>query len=255
MRFGLQSTFSVLVWCLCVGSVAMAQPGGGRGPGGFGFGGPGGFGPGGPGGGMGGNFLQLANNEVIRNELDITDEQFERIRELADKTQQGMREMFSGMRDIAPEEREQRMTEMREKMQERTEAAQKELDSILLPLQKKRLKQLTVQMRLMGGRATDALLSEEVTQSLGISDSQKQALTDLQKTVDEEMQKKMEEVRNQAVQKIIASLTPEQRAKWESLVGEKFDVGNAMRQGFRFGGGGGPGGGGGGQRRRPAQQQ
>ncbi len=127
----------LVVSVLAVGVLAdsaFAQPGGrGRG----GRGGGGGF------GGQGGA-TNLLQDENVRKELDLVDEQIGKLREIADKMQEDMRAQFQGfdfgsLRDLSEEERNARFAEMRKKGEEVAASAQKEIDGVLLPHQRERL--------------------------------------------------------------------------------------------------------------------
>src|SRR5690606_15338349 len=100
-------------------------------PGGGGFGGgPGGFGGGGFGGPLG-----VLNNERVRDELGVTDDQMDKIRDIQRRQGEQMRERFAGFRDLSDDERRERLETMREEMAKQQENLQKEVDQVLLPQQ------------------------------------------------------------------------------------------------------------------------
>lgn len=105
-----------LALALVVGSslpaAAFAQGFGGGGPGGRG-----GFGM--FGGGGGGGDLMLLQNDDVRTELGLVDDQVEKLRGIGDKMREEMRSMFSGFRDLNEEERRAKFEEMRTKMEDR----------------------------------------------------------------------------------------------------------------------------------------
>jgi hypothetical protein len=247
------------------------------GPGGFGggFGGPGGFG-GGPGGGGNRNSkLMLVGLEPVQKELEISDEQLASLKTIRDEAtaeQRSQFEGFRGLRDLPEEERRTKLEELRKsaeenakKMQEKLSVIEKKALDVLLPPQRDRLEQISIQVR---GLA--ALQDEEVAKKLGISEEQKSKMTTIrdesrkkmeelfgrregaERPSREEFQKRMEEA--QAARKTVESdtlnvLTDDQKAQFEKMKGEKFE----MPQGR--GGFGGPGGQGqrgqGGERGRP----
>lgn len=216
---------------------AMAQPGrGGGGQGGFGFQG-GGF-------GGGGGFTALLGNEDVQKELQLLDDQRSKIEQIQMAMGAEMRDLFQpgGDRDA-----------MREKMVELGKKTEEEISKVLDADQLKRVKEIEFQQQInrgMGGLAS-GLLSEQVVGELGLSKEQVDQLTEAQKAADEEFRKKQAELRAAALDKLIATLSPEQQTKFKEKYGKPFE----MR--MRFGGGaGGPGGGrgaggGGGGRQRP----
>lgn len=163
--------------------------------------------------------------------------------------------------------------------QQRLERARQEkakLAEILLPHQMQRLTEIYIQVA-----GVAALQDEDIAKELGITDAQKGAITSIREANREAMrgqfgppggggqpgegdreafaarmreaQAKMDEVRKAGDAKILAILTPEQKAKLEAMKGAKFDLPEeALRAGFGGGQGGfggrGPGGFGDGKR-------
>ncbi len=205
-------------------SPALAQRGGGRGPG---FGG---------GRGPGGNSLGLLMQKSVQDELKMSDEQVKKATEEVEK----QRESFAGLRDLSREERQA-------KMQESAKANQAVLADILKDDQLKRFKQISLQQR--GGQA---LADPEVAQALGLSTEQKDRIHAIQEASQndmrelfqaggggdrEEMRKKAEALRTSVNEKSTAVLSAEQQTKWKEMNGEPFK-GEIRRQGR---GGGRPG--------------
>jgi hypothetical protein len=206
-------------------SPALAQRGGGRGPG---FGG---------GRGPGGNSLGLLTQKSVQDELKMSDEQIKKATEQVEK----QRESFAGLRDLSREERQA-------KMQENAKANAAVLADILKEDQLKRFKQISLQQR--GGQA---LADPEIAQALGLSTEQKDRIQAIQEASQnemrelfqagaadgdrQEMQKKTETLRAAVNDKSTAVLSAEQQTKWKELNGEPFK-GEIRRPGR---GGGRPG--------------
>jgi Spy/CpxP family protein refolding chaperone len=232
----------VVAFALCVGIAAdsaFGQPGG-RG----GRGGRGGFGGGFGGGPGGGGATQLLQDENVRRELDLVDEQVSKLRDIATKLQEDMQAQFQGfdfgsLRDLSEEERNARFAEMRKKGEEVAASAQKEIDGVLLPHQRERLKQLMVQSQMRFG-ADRALTSGTLAEELGITEEQKETLAKKQEEVQQSLQEKMAKLRQEAQDELLSVLTPTQQAKLKSMVGEPFTFAQPQ-----FGGAGGGGFGGG----------
>jgi len=180
-------------------SLASAQPGGG---------GRGGFGGG----------LMLLGDKNIQDDLEMADSQKAKVKELQDEIQS----MFAPGGD-----RPDRDT-IRTKFQD----IQKKADEILLPHQKDRLKQIEVQSRLRFGNSSDA-----VADALKLTDDQKEALKKKEQEISGDMQKELTKVREKYRDKLLETLTPEQRAEWKKLVGNPVEFSAPQ-----FGGGGRPGG-------------
>ena len=218
-----------VVICAVSGAQAQGRPGGG----------------GGWRGGSGGvSDLMLLQNEQLRTELGIVDEQVEKLDALQKKQREQIQEFFSGFRDLSQEAREAKMAEGQKQLAARGEEMKKEMESILLPNQVKRLAQITRQTQMqMSGRGSTS--SDFIAKELKLDDAQKEKLLEKAKEVDKKLTEKMTKVRKEAEDELLSILTPEQRAQWKEMIGEQFQM--------QWGGRGGAGGAGGAQgTRRPA---
>jgi len=183
----------------------------------------------------GGGSLWLLRDEQIRKELDIVPEQEEKLKALGEKIREQMRQNWSGMRDLEPEERRERMEKMREQWRQQQAELSKEVEGVLLRHQLERLKQIQLQMQVQRGGTAGALSSDQVAELLGITEQQKEKLREVRAEVEKEMREKIEEIREEARQKLLQVLTPEQRAKLEKALGEKFEYQRPERSRFRRG--------------------
>jgi Spy/CpxP family protein refolding chaperone len=239
LRVTMLAMVAVAVIAICA-DPALAQRGGRGGQGGrggFGFGG--GFG-----GGGGGGATQLLQDENVRKELDLVDEQISKLEEIGRKLRDDTQAQFQGvdfgsLRDLSQEQRDARFAEIRKKGEELAAAAQKEIDAVLLPHQRERLKQLVVQSSMRFG-ADRALTSGSLAEELGITDAQKEQLAKKQEEVQAALQEKVAKLRQEAQDELFSVLDPAQRDKLKAMIGKPFT--------FTGGGpgGGGPGGPGGG---------
>jgi Spy/CpxP family protein refolding chaperone len=222
----------VVVVCFGVLSAVsvFAQPPGGGG-GGF-RGGPGGF-------FGGGGVLGLVTREEVQQELQLVDEQREKVETLVEDSQdqirEEMREMFSQMRDLSDDERRERFGEIRERMESMNEELEGKLKEVLLPHQYERLKQIDFQQRVQRGGAA-SLSSGELGEALNLTDEQREKLEQRAEEVREEMQEKIRQLQTEAREKMLDVLTTEQRAKLNELMGDAFEM---QDDGGRFGGRGG----------------
>lgn len=212
---------------LVAASTTLAQPPGPPPGGGGGFRGPGGFGgPGGP-GGPGGGLFGLAFRDDIQQELQVVDEQREKLRVLADeargRVEQEMRGMFEEMRDLGEEDRRARFDQIREKMDAMNAEFEKQLGEVLLPHQLDRLRQIDLQGRIRRGGA-QAITGGEIAKALNLTDEQREKLEKRAIEVQEELQAKIRELQADARKKMLDVLTPEQQAKLEKMMGEQFEM-------------------------------
>jgi hypothetical protein len=216
------------VTCLVLGvfvtigsDLAMAQPGrGGQG----GPGGRGGFG--GMMGGAGGSAMLLMNPQV-REQLELSEDQIQRLEDLQADMRDEMQEMFRGGGGGE---------DAREKMQEVMGRVQKEIDGVLLKHQREQLAGMTASMTMRRGGASGVLNNPDLVKQLGLSESEaekfREQAEELQAKQDEEIAK----LRERYNERVIALLPKEAQEKMKEWL--KTEVPE-----FNFGGRGGEGGG------------
>jgi Spy/CpxP family protein refolding chaperone len=200
---------AVTVLTMAVLIPAMAQPPAGR--------------PGGPfGGRLGGPMLMvgLLRSPQVQQELKLTDQQKQQLEQLGEQWREKMR----GLRDLPPEERRQKGEGMRAEVE-------KQLATILNEQQMKRLKQIALQVE---GYA--ALERPEIADQVGLTKEQRQKIRDILRQAGEKRREafqqgqgdrqaafqRMREIRQWVDGEIEKLLTPEQKKKWQELIGEPF---------------------------------
>ena len=203
-----------------ISASSMAQPPGpppGRGGPPGEFGGRGFPGRGGPGGGMGG----LLRMQEVRDELGLVEDQMTDLQALGEEMRDRFRSEMGNMRERMrdPEFRD----EMRARMEEIRGEAEERLAETLTTEQLARLRQINLQQQMQRG-GPGALMNPEVSEALGITDTQREQLRERGQKIRSEMEAKMRELRNSAHEQMLEVLTTEQRTKLQEMMGEKFDL-------------------------------
>lgn len=204
--YGLFSLTLALLLVIGSGSDALAQrPGGGQGRGfGGGFGGP----------------VFLVGNESVQEELKLTDEQKKETEAIAESDREALR----GMRDLPRDQ-------IRAKIADRIKNTNEKLAKVLDAAQLRRLKQISWQQR--GARAFS---DPEVVEELKITPAQTEEIDTIQedagtemRAISEESEGDREATRRKFVElaaatkaKIVDLLTPDQRTKYNEMLGEPF---------------------------------
>jgi hypothetical protein len=229
-------------------AVAGEQEKGARGArGGFGQGFGGGFGA----MMVGGNKLNLLANESVQKELNLTDEQKEKIVKLRAEMRDASRPAGGrNYKDMSADEKKTAATEGRKKADETRKAAEGKLGDILNKDQAKRLDEISVQQS-----GTRALLDEKVQKELKLEPAQvekiKAAYDDEQKEqvkLTEEMRgkgrdkdartgmmEKREKLQKDTEAKVLGVLNKDQAEAFTKMKGKEFKIERPQ---------GGPGGGG-----------
>jgi Spy/CpxP family protein refolding chaperone len=210
----------------------LAQRGGDGGNRGGRFGGQGGFG--GPFGG--GGLVGLVIRDDVQQELQLVDEQSDNVAGVVEEARNRMRDefrdLFRQMGNLSDEERQERFDEIRSRVESINADMEKRLKKALLPHQFERLKQIDLQARIQQ-RGAEALTSGELADVLNLTDAQRKKLEQRSEEVQQELQEKIQQLRIEARNKILAVLSPDQRAKLEAMMGDQFD---SLDQGPGFGG-------------------
>jgi hypothetical protein len=179
--------------------------------------------------------------DEVQQELQLVDEQQEKVQAAADdmrnRMQEELRDLFSQMRDLSDEERQERFDEIRKRVESLNADLEKRLKKVLLPHQFDRLKQIDLQVRLQQ-RGAAALTTGELAETLNLTESQREKLEQRAEEIQQELREQIRQLQVEARNKILDVLTAEQRAKIESLMGEQFQLADPG-PGF---GRGGPGG-------------
>ena len=188
-------------------------------------------------------------DEAVRTELDLVDEQVTKLQEIGTKIREDVQASFQGIdfgsfRDLSEDERNARMAEIREKADKITAEGQKEIDAVLLPHQRERLKQLQVQSQMRFG-ADRALSSDPLAKDLGITDAQKEQLRTKQEEIEASLNEKIAKLRTEAREELFSVLTTAQQDKLKGMIGKPFTFTGGPGGPPGFGGGGGFGGRGG----------
>lgn len=223
--------------------------------------------PGGGQGGFGGGFggamnspYRLVTIAEVQTELNLTDEQVGDLKTLGEKVAEEMRsaggggrEAFQALQDLPREERNKKMAELFAKGEETrkkvTEKFQPELDKILEPAQRDRLKQIRLQ-----NSGSEAYQDAEVVAALKISKEQQDKIAaintefgDKRRALfagggaggfSEENRKKGQELSDARDKQLAEVLTADQKSAFEKLKGKPFADLDKLRPSFGGGRGG-----------------
>ena len=162
----------------------------------------------------------------IQKELELAEDQIRQIQKAREASAKAMNEYFKEHqkpgKNFDPKKMQEFMTENQRKSQEAVKEA-------LLPHQQRRLKQVGLQMRMQHQGVSGALMSKEVAEELGISETQQKQLQKTARDSRVAIQKEMERLQAEAKEKLLSSLTETQRKKLKELTGEKM-----KHQGFGY---------------------
>jgi hypothetical protein len=177
-------------------------------------------------------YMYVPGTPTVQKELNLTEDQQAKIKEVTDKAQTTMRDLFASFLYLSEEGRQARMEEAHKKMEAQAEETKKAIEGILLPKQLERLKGIVLQVA-----GVSALREKEVQQDINLSDDQvtkmKAVSDDSIKKVDElfsepadpqTIRLKMLELRKDYEKQVMSVLTADQKALLEKLKGTKLEI-------------------------------
>jgi len=181
----------------------------------------------------------LLDSEAVQKELALTAEQKAALQNVRDEQSAADQAFFAGFMGISPDE-------MQRRLEQRASNLRSKIQKVLTPQQTARLSEINLQV--VGFRA---LSYDDVAKALGLTADQKQQLKNLSdeshRKIDEltatiridqlskqqraDLRKKQDDIVAQRKEKSLSLLTDEQKARFEKLQGEKFDISSVKSSG------------------------
>jgi len=174
----------------------------------------------------------LVENESVQKELKLSAEQIKKCKDINLKVRDKYKDEFGKIPMLKPEARGEFLRELMKTMGDDTA---KELTTVLNPAQSKRLNQIDLQQR-----GAQAFLDAQVEKALLLTDDQKEqvktinadALKEIQRQLSqgtagakiEDFGKKMLALRKETMDRLMATLTDQQKKAWEDLIGTPFEL-------------------------------
>lgn len=167
--------------------------------------------------------LGMLSSGSIRSEIEMVEEQYRELKKANERIRQRVAEEIRGLDFSKTESVTTRIRGIRDR-------AQQELESLLLPHQVKRLRQLHLQSRLQRQSLVDVLTDNPVGSELRISKSQEAELRKEEAEIEGELQKEIQRLRIEARKRLLDKLKPEQKQKAEELFGDSFEFDEIGKQ-------------------------
>jgi Spy/CpxP family protein refolding chaperone len=171
------------------------------------------------GGGIQQNSVNWLDDEDVLKELEVVEEQRERLRQLRDEVQNRRQEFGKTVRDLPSDKRIDFIREFSDLLNANIDGKIKE---ILLPHQMKRFDQLRMQTQVRNG-GVRALENKQIADLLKITDQQREELRRKREEVEENLRKKIEQLRAEAQQEMLSVLTPAQRSQLKDVLGKDYE--------------------------------
>ena len=173
------------------------------------------------------SFQYLASPQV-QEELKLTDDQWDKIKQAQEEMRKKVRDVYSSM-DSNERDPQKRAQKYRERFQALGDEAEAKARAILRKEQAERLKQIIWQTQMSWGsrEILDVLLDKELSADLGLSDEQRDQLRRKQAVVFEQNREKVRAFYRQLYaetrETLFAELTADQRKKLEARLGPNYE--------------------------------
>ena len=180
--------------------------------------------------------MQLNFNSELRKEIEVVDDQVDAVKKLAEDYQREMMEFHQKngkigleIQRLFKEGKMEEAKELGEEYQNRnsefSEGYKKKIAEVLLPHQIERLNQIA---KRQSARYTNEFQDEfgigvAFADEIGLTAAEKKRLIDTVKEARKEYYATVEEARKKANEKILSSLTTEQKEKMKEILGEEYD--------------------------------
>ena len=175
-----------------------------------------------------GRSLEWLANPQVQEELQLTNDQWDKIKQAQDEMRKKVRELYrSGEFDPRDPQKRQQADQ---KLKALSDEAESKARAILTPAQAERLQQMIRQTQMDWGSLgiIGVLLDKDVGEKLGLTEQQRDDLRRTQAQVFEENNRKLDEFRRQlradTREKMFSLLTDEQRKTLEGLLGPRFEL-------------------------------
>ena len=166
--------------------------------------------------------LSLLDNKDVREELEFVDDQLDEFRAAQDELRQQILDRAKSLAGAGKLDPSQ-MSEIAKELAKLKKGSQKSLESMLLPHQLERLRQVALQIQMKKRGAANTLISGKIAEELGIDAAQKKRIENRQEELEEELDRRMEELKKEIRDKLLDELTSEQKRKLEKLSGDNFE--------------------------------
>ena len=166
--------------------------------------------------------LSLLDNKDVREELEFVDDQLDEFRAAQDELRQQILDRAKSLAGAGKLDPSQ-MSEIAKELAKLKKGSQKSLESMLLPHQLERLRQVALQIQMKKRGAANTLITEKIAEELGIDAAQKKRIENRQEELKQELDRRMGELKKEIRDMLLDELTSEQKRKLEKLSGDEFE--------------------------------
>ncbi len=167
--------------------------------------------------------MGMLADEKVREDLAMSSEQFDSIKQANQEIQKRMAEQIRGLNFENADDVVGQIRDIRK-------SASDEINSALLPQQMERLQQIHLQNQIRRRSLVEILTSDPVKTSLEITDEKAEVLREEEVRIREDLAKEIAKLREEAKERLLSKLSFRQREQAEELIGDAFDFGSDQKE-------------------------
>jgi transcriptional regulator with XRE-family HTH domain len=168
--------------------------------------------------------FSMLGNPSVQKDLELVGDQLKEVQDMQAAFAQEMKDQIGDLsKGGISKDRFKDLPALMAKLK----AQQREkMESMLLPHQIDRLRQVALQTHMKQAGTAGALASEQVAEALGISEEQIEKMKTRSKEINAKLAKDMEELKEKAKEELLGELTADQRKKLKEMTGDKYEPQN-----------------------------
>lgn len=167
-----------------------------------------------------GDSFDLLNNPGVQKDLELIDDQLNRIKEINKDFGKKIFEKIKMMRNGDGQIQIDGTSSISKLIQDLKAQQKAEIEGLLLPQQQDRLKQVELQMQMQNRGTANTL--DQLAKELNITGDQKKRIQAKQKELKKEFEEKLAKLKEDSRKALLDELTNDQRKKFEEMVGERY---------------------------------
>lgn len=176
------------------------------------------------------DMMGLLHNKSVREEIELVDEQYQKMQDYYRKSQQEINQAVKAMMkpvksgdgkiNRSVQLQGKKLKELIEKQKAETE---KKLKELLLPHQLKRLEQVSNQVTIKNMGTLNSLVRGKLKDELELTDEDIKRLKERSAKIEKKLQEDIAKLREKAKKDLLGELSSRQRNKLNELLGDRFE--------------------------------
>ena len=167
--------------------------------------------------------MGLLTDKAVRGELEMVDDQYKQLQELSSQIQKEAAEQIRNL-DFSNNNWLDQVRQIRQR-------AKSQLDTVLLPHQQERLRQIRMQSQMRRRTLVEVITNDPIKTELEITDDQAAELRRSEKEIDKQLVKDIAKLREKAREKLLSNLKSKQRKRVEEMIGQPYEFVNSKDKG------------------------